>query len=390
MVCLSGIRSAVDTIKTFWNINMRIGIDARLINETGVGRYIRNLLRELVLLNSPHTFVVFLLPDAFNEFRLPNSRWEKQKADVHWHTLKEQLVMPELFRKAHLDLVHIPYFTIPLLYTKPYIVTMHDLTVLHHQTGKATTLPYILYFLKWIGYYLVLRIGLSKAKHVIAVSKTVKKDLVTSLGIPSGKISVTYEGVDKLVVPGIKVKKNNPSFKLKEPYFLYVGNAYPHKNLHVLIEAFAKFINTARGKDFRLVFVGSDTSFYKNLHSHVHTLACKDAIQFTGNISDEDLVYVYSYAHALVFPSLSEGFGLPALEAIQFGCPVVCSDIPIFHEILQEHALYFDPKSVDSLVSVLQKVSKKREVPGTQILEHYSWKTMAAETLALYERSTRL
>lgn len=365
---------------------MRIGIDARLIGETGVGRYIRNLIQELARLNTTHSFVVFLLPHAYKTFHPPAGGWEKQLVDAHWHTIKEQIVMPLAFHKAHLDLVHIPYFTIPILYTKPYIVTMHDLTVLHFQTGKATTLPYILYFFKWVGYYLVLRIGLAKAKHIIAVSKTVKKDLMTSLGIPSEKISVTYEGVDKFIIQ----KKNYVPFKLKEPYFLYVGNAYPHKNLHVLVHAFAQFKQSRYGKDFRLVFVGSDTSFYRHLHALVATLPCKDAIQFTGSISDEDLVHVYSYAHALVFPSLSEGFGLPALEAIQFGCPVICSDIPIFHEIIQEHAWYFDPNSVDSLARVLQAVSKKREAPSLDILKQYSWKKMAAQTLTLYERSTRV
>lgn len=369
---------------------MRIGIDARLIGETGVGRYIRNLLAELTLLDSPHTFVVFLLPEAFKKFKLPNARWEKRIANAHWHTLKEQLVMPGLFAKAHLDLVHIPYFNIPLFYTKPYIVTIHDLTVLHFQTGKASTLPYLLYFIKWIGYYLILRIGLAKARHIITVSKTVKKDLVASLGIPAGKISVTYEGVDKVLQGAAPTKGNYIPFKLKDPYFLYVGNAYPHKNLDLLIRAFAQFKKSREGKDFNLAFVGSDTSFYKHLHAMVETLPCSDAIQFTGNISDEDLVHVYTYAHALVFPSLSEGFGLPALEAIQFGCPVICSDIPIFHEILQEHALYFDPTSVDSLVSVLRKVAIKRNVPGTNLLEQYSWSTMAAQTLTTYERSSRV
>lgn len=362
---------------------MRIGIDARLMYETGVGRYIRNLLSELALLDTPHTFVVFLLPDAFNTFQLPNAKWEKRIANVHWHTVKEQCIMPKLLHQAYLDLVHIPYFNVPLLYTKPYIVTMHDLTVLHHQTGKATTLPYILYLLKWIGYYLVLRIGLTKAKHIIAVSKIVKEDLQHSLGISQKKITVTYEGVDKKMS---HVTCHMSHVKL--PYFLYVGNAYPHKNLELLIRSFDAFKKTNQGKDFNLVLVGSDAFFYKRLYTLVDTLSCKDAIQFTGAITDEDLVGAYTYAHALVFPSLSEGFGLPALEAIRFGCPVICSDIPIFHEILDDNAVYFNPKSIDSLVSALKKMSGKKQVPDKKILERYSWKTMAAQTLAIYERST--
>lgn len=364
---------------------MRIGIDARLIKETGVGRYIRNLIDELSKIRTPHTFVVFLTKDSYETFQLPNNHWEKQRADVHWHTFQEQIVMPVLFHKAHLDLVHTPYFNVPVFSSIPAVVTIHDLTVLHFQTGKATTLPYILYVLKWVGYYLVLRIGLAKAKHIIAVSKTVRDDLEQSLGISKNKITVTYEGVDKKF-QSIVSKPN--SFKIQQPYIMYVGNAYPHKNVEVLIHAFDAFKKTSQGRNFRLVLIGSDTMFYRKLHALVETLSSKDAIQFTGSISDEDLVHIYSYAHALVFPSLSEGFGLPALEALSLGCPVICSDIPIFHEILGNQAAYFNPKSAHSLLVELKKISKKRIVPDVNILKKYSWKTMAAQTLSIYERST--
>jgi len=361
---------------------MRIGIDARLINETGIGRYIRNLIAELALLDTPHTFVVFLLPDAFATFQLPGPTWEKRIANVHWHTLKEQLVMPIIFNKARVDLVHIPYFNVPLLITKPYIVTMHDLTVLHFQTGKATTLPYILYFFKWVGYYLVLRIGLTRAKHIIAVSKTVCDDLQQSLGISKDKITVTYEGVDKKLQ---SVVSKSTEFKIKQPYILYVGNAYPHKNVEVLIHAFDVFKKTSQGKDFHLVLIGSDTMFYKRLHTLVETVSSKDAIQFTGAISDEFLIHAYSYAHCLVFPSLSEGFGLPALEALSLGCPVICSDIGIFHEILGSWATYFDPTSTSSLVKALQGSMSKKKIPPNNLLSLYSWNKMAKQTVSLYE-----
>ncbi|EKD66909.1 MAG: glycosyl transferase, group 1 [uncultured bacterium] len=364
---------------------MRIGIDARLIKETGVGRYIRNLIDEVSIIDQTNTFIVFLTKDSFEQFQLPNNRWEKRLANVHWHTLKEQLVMPKLLSEALLDLVHIPYFNVPLFLKTPCIVTIHDLTVLHFQTGKATTLPYILYFLKWIGYYLILRIGLAKTKHIIAVSKTVCDDLQHSLGMPKNKITVTYEGVDKSIKYQVSSIKYENKFKILQPYIMYVGNAYPHKNVEVLIHAFDAFKKTPQGKDFHLVLIGSDTMFYKRLHVLVETLSSKDAIQFTGLISDELLIHAYTNAHCLVFPSLSEGFGLPALEALSLGCPVICSDIPIFHEILGNSATYFDPKSVDSLVSILCSVSNKREIPDINVLKRYSWKKMAAQTLAIYE-----
>jgi len=364
---------------------MRIGIDARLINETGIGRYIRNLIAEFARIDSPHTFVLFLGKKEYGSYVLPNATWEKRLADVHWHTVSEQLIMPGLFSRAKLDLVHIPYFNVPIFSTIPSVVTIHDLTVLHHATGKATTLPYFLYFLKWIGYQLVLRVGLSHAKHIIAVSKTVKEDVMKSLGIPGGKITVTYEGVDKQLQPLRTANSDRDlKIKLREPYLLYVGNAYPHKNVYTLVRAFELFKRSKQGKNYSLVLVGSDTFFYKRLYTWIQTLSCKEDVIFTGAISDESLVHAYTYAKALVFPSLSEGFGLPALEALRFGCPVVCSDIPIFHEILDGHATYFDPKSPDSLANVLQNVSFKTQASANDFLAHYSWTKMAKETLRVY------
>ena len=171
---------------------MKIGIDARLINETGVGRYIRNLIRELALIDSQNTYVVFVRKNA--DFDPPNSRFAKRVADVPWHSIREQMVMPFVFLKERLDILHVPYFNAPIFYPGKFMVTIHDLTILHFDTGRATTLPLPFYKLKRLGYWLELAIGLRRAKKIIAVSETTKQEILDHFDILPEKIDVIYEG----------------------------------------------------------------------------------------------------------------------------------------------------------------------------------------------------
>lgn len=154
---------------------------------------------------------------------------------------------------------------------------------------------------------------------------------------------------------------------MKDNYFLYVGNAYPHKNLEVLIRA-------AREACVKVIFVGKSDYFYKRLGI------------MPKSVSDAELKELYRHANALVFPSLMEGFGLPAVEAINEGCPVIVSDIPVFHEILGDSAIYFDPHDAAQLSELLHsKIEKPKK-----LAKDYSWHKMAEETLSVYENSVRL
>lgn len=341
---------------------MKIGIDARLIEETGVGRYIRNLISELGTLDGENRYIVFIRRKSFDSFKPPNNRWEKRLAEVPWHSITEQFVMPWLLIKEHLDLFHVPYFNVPIFYPGKYVVTIHDLTILHFDTGKATTLPLPIYKLRRLGYLIGLSVGLTRATKILAVSQATKKEIIDHFGIDSNKIQVTYEGVDSF-------KTTKPRI-IKDPYFLYVGNAYPHKNLEILLRAF-RVIKT------KLVLVGKDDFFYKRLPRLPNLI-------FFGQANDEQLASLYAHAAALVFPSLMEGFGLPALEALSLGCPVVCSDIPVFHEILGDHATYFDPNDPSDIASKLMSVNKVTD--HRDLLQKYSWRTMAEKTLKEYLR----
>lgn len=374
---------------------MKIGIDARLIEETGVGRYIQNLISELHTIDSKNTYVVYLRRPQYETFVLPGANWEKRLADVRWHTIAEQIQMPQYFQRDALDLVHIPYHNPPIFYRGKMIVTIHDLTILHFSTGKATTLPFGLYSLKRIGYWAVLQAALRRAAQIIAVSETTKQEIIDHFHVHPARITVTYEGVNAAIQQKTYTMEASP---VSYPFFLYVGNAYPHKNIEVLVEAFRLFVSKPQSTPAaKLVLVGKEDFFYRRLRILVKQLHLEDRIIFFGQATDDQLTRLYRHAIALVFPSLMEGFGLPALEALSSDCKVIASNISIFHEILRDHAEYFDPHDTHALVRMLEKaasvtkVTPKKDPSSNAIYARkFSWHKMAQETLGVYENSARI
>lgn len=373
---------------------MRIGIDARLIDETGVGRYIRNLIGELGKQDKTNRYVVFLKRREYDRFSLPNSRWSKVLAEISWHSFTEQFVMPWILLKARLDLVHVPYFNIPIFYPWKLIVTIHDLTILHFDTGKATTLPWLFYLLRRLGYRITLAVGLARAKRIIAVSHATKQELIDHFRLNPENIVVTHEAIDEtLNAQSLRLKAKKRL--VKEPYFLYVGNAYPHKNLETLLHGYARFISqgtSLRGKEVplktKLVLVGKDDFFYQRIQALVHTLALDNRVIFFGQADDASLANLYTHARAFVFPSLMEGFGLPALEAAACGTPVICSDIPAFREILGPLGNYFNPNDVSKLRELLtqpEKLKKPTKEEQHELLKRFNWRHMAENTLRVYK-----
>ncbi len=369
---------------------MRIGIDARLWNETGVGRYIRNLVWQLQQLDTKNDYVIFVTKGNTKDvIKKANTHWKLIETDIHWHSLTEQIKFPQVLYKEKLDLVHFPYFSLPIFYNKPFVVTIHDLILSHFPTGKASTLPYPLYRLKRVGYDLVLDHAVKKAKKIIVPLIAVKDDVKKTLGVSESKIVVTTDGVDCSLsqTAAKKAKSDND-------YFLYVGNAYPHKNLDVLVEAFKAFKKDHT--DVQLILVGKNDFFYKRLHEKIKREKI-DGIIFKHDVLDTELSRLYSHAKAFISPSKMEGFGLPPLEAMSVSCPVLLSDIPAFREVCGSSAFYFDPLSVADLTKQMHLVynldeseRQKRITTGLKRVGNFSWEKMAKETLAIYESSFSL
>lgn len=378
---------------------MRIGIDARLWSESGVGRYIRNLVLQLQEIDKKNEYVLFVLNRNLKEVLhcVQNDNFKVVDANIRWHTLEEQIKFPSILHKEKLDLVHFPYFSVPIFYQKTFVVTIHDLILHHFPTGQASTLPLPFYWCKLCGYKFVMQQAARKAQKIITVSNATKDEIIDHLYINKHKIVVTYEGVDKhIACSKWHIEKNDKRSAISDKqYFLYIGNAYPHKNLERLIEAFSKLEH--QNSKTKLILVGKEDFFYKRLKEKVSAMRLDVSVQFYGEATDEELSGLYMHALALVMPSLMEGFGLPVLEAMANRCLVLASDIPVHHEIAGEAAIYFNPNYSDDLVEKLKVISSngknyynKKIEEGLGVSKKFSWQKMAKETLSVYESSFSL
>ena len=365
---------------------MKIGIDARLWEQTGVGRYIRNLVVYLQKIDKENQYTLFARSKDFENVKsqITNPNWKIVEANIRWHSIAEQVKFPLILNKEKLDLVHFPYFSVPISYKKPYVVTIHDLIINHFSTGEASTLAYPLYLGKRASYKFIIKQAAKNAKKIIVPSSATKEEIIDHLKIIGKKISVIPEASDK----NLKPQNSNSKSKIPGKYFLYVGNAYPHKNLNSLIYAFNKIAKNHQ--DLRLVLVGYKDFFYKRLEEE----NTSDKIIFYGKATDRELTNLYANAVALVMPSLMEGFGLPVLEAMALKCLVVCSDIPSFREIASNSAIYFDPENPNDIKETIksvyvnnEKYKKEKLEPAFKKSQKYTWEKAAVETLNVYESS---
>lgn len=361
---------------------MKICIDARLYKETGVGRYIRSLIKYLPDLDNENHYSLLLLPEDCKNISLPNNKWNIIPARARWHTLKEQIVIPQVLRMEKPDLVHFPYFNVPIFYNGKFIVTIHDLTILKFATGRASTHCSLYYGIKLQGFKIALNHAVYNSSKIITVSESVKKEIIDNFKVSPNKISVTYES-GELESENTKSVENLP-----EDYLLYIGNAHPHKNLETLFVAFK--IIKKQYPDLKLLLIGNDDYFYKRLKEYINKINLGNEVVTKGPVKNNQLAKYYKNAKAFIFPSLSEGFGIPGLEAMNLGCPVLASDIPTFKEIYRDGASYFNQNNPDNIaekiISVLNDKNKKELLiqKGFERAKFFSWHKMASETLKIY------
>lgn len=371
----------------------------------GLGRYTQEIVDNIIKIDSENEYVIFLSRDNFDEFDADREGVKKVLADVRWYTLAEQIKMPLYIARERLDLVHFPHFNVPIFTPVKFAVTIHDLILTKFPTTRATTLGPFLYKLKNWAYKLVIWLAVKRAGKIIAVSEFTKKDIVEKFKVRKNKIEVTYEGVanlakgrDSLFVAKLDDRKTLMSYNISEKFFLYVGNAYPHKNLESLLEAFRELL-----KDFpelNLVMVGKEDYFYKRIRQKAEDLGLgkeneeSSPVIFPGYVPDEKLEVLYSKALAYVFPSFYEGFGLPPLEAMAKGCPVISSDQSSMPEVLGEAALYFNPYKKEEIKKTLEKIINTPELRsrlkdlGFKQVRKYSWWECARQTLEIYHKIT--
>lgn len=375
---------------------MKIAIDARLygMENAGLGRYVINLISNLEAVDEKNDYFVLLRKKYFESLTFP-PKWKKVLADFRHYSFREQKELPKILENIRPNLVHFPHFNAPFFYKGKFVVTIHDI-LMHKQKGlEATTLNPFLYYVKRLAYKTVFRHAVAKSVKVIVPSKSVKKEVVDYYKIPSSKVIVTYEGFDEKISVGDKNKVLS-KFKLTPPYFLYAGNAYPHKNLSRLIEAVLA-VNRGREEKISLAIASSRNVFTDRLEKLIKKLDAEGVVKLLGFVSDGELGTLYANSLAFAFPSLSEGFGLPGLEAMSAGTLLLASDIPVLREIYKKSAIYFNPYDFTSIARVMEEAIDMEPVRRKELIEkagefakRYSWDKMARQTLKVYEDSYRL
>lgn len=354
-----------------------IAIDARKI-KSSTGRYVLELVQNLEKIDTTNKYKVLVLANEADYYKPTNPNFEVVVADFAHYTLAEQLGFNTFLRSLNVDLVHFYMPQQPLLYTRPAVTTVHDLNLV--RVTENDMHPLELFIKKNIFKFLLNRVA-HRTKHIITPTEFTKDDLVNWAHINPDKVTVTYEGVTP-------VEKTAPVEGYENvPFLVHLGRAEPYKNNRRMIEAHQRLIRTK--PELRLVIIGAidelrqaDIDWVKkNNYNNV---------DFLGWLTDEQAAWLFQRAVAYVGPSYMEGFGLPALEAVQQGAPVVSANTTCSPEVLGGAAHYFDPFSVDDITRAINDVLTNSELRNALIengksqIAKYSWQKMAEQTLEVY------
>ena len=359
-------------------------IDAR-IRQTSTGRYMDRLLEHLQTIKSNYRYTIILNPS--DNWRPTNSNFRVVTTNIKPYSFNifDHVSYAWFLHKLHPDLVH---FTItpqePVFYFGIRVTTTHDLTMFRYaEPGKLSP---VLHWLRMLGYRFIFWHSHLAAKRIIVPTQFVRQDLINRQGFTKNKIVVTLEAAD----PPIKTT-TSPLTGVKPPFILHVGSPMPHKNIERLVEAF-EALKQSHPK-LQLVLAGKQEFFFDRLKkTKIDKSKFADSIITPGFIKDSQLNWLYENAECYVLPSLSEGFGLPGLEAMAHGCPLVSSNATCLPEVYGNAAHYFDPENVDDMAKKISEVLENKKLQaklvrkGYKQLKNYSWEKMAKETLAVYEK----
>lgn len=391
---------------------MNIGVDASCwTNKRGYGRYTRELLRALLTIDRQNEYWLFLdadtarhsedLPQTAHHVIVETTRAATQAASADGRrSLRDLWAMQRAVynRRRGLDLFYFPaeYTFFPLRGRPKTIVTFHDTT--------AERYPEFI-FPNWRGrllWTLKVRWALRQADLIITVSESARKDIIQTFGLSEERVSVVADAPNPAFHP---VSDEAQTRRIVAKYgirntdriILYVGGLSPHKNLETLIEAYARLIRERSMRNVKLVLTGDVQgdvfySCYPALRKEVETLGLGEAVVFTGFVPDADLLYFYNAAQVLVMPSFNEGFGLPAVEAMACGTPVVASCAGALPEVVGECGLLFDPRAPEELTNHLQELLENTSLrntlgrKGLSRAQQYSWDQSARAALAIFEK----
>jgi len=358
-----------------------IVLDARELR-TSSGRYVERLLHYLQQIDEKNNYTVLLKPKDMDGWKPTNPNFVKLSCPYKEFSFDEQLAFAKQVRELHADLVHFPFPQQPMAYRGKTVTTIHDLTTLRFINPDKNLIKFKL---KQRVYSHVMKRAARKSVQLLTGSNYVKDDVVKFSGVNPSKITVTYEAADPIEAKPEAL----PALQGKQ-YIMYVGRPTPHKNLERLIMAFSQL--KSEHPDLLLVLAGKKDGNYSRVETEVQQKGIEGVV-FTDFVSDAELRWLYENCVTYVFPSLSEGFGLPGLEAMVHGAPVVSSNATCLPEIYGEAAHYFDPTDVKAMSAAINDVLTNKElrqklvVAGKTQAQKYSWKRTAEQTLAVYQKA---
>ena len=370
---------------------MRVAIDARKLHDFGIGTYIRNILRQLARLDRQTEYVLICQP---RDRELGLSLGDNFRVEINGsppYSFREQVSIPWTLARTRADVLHEPHYVLPPLARCRTVVTIHDCIHLRFPQYLPNRAA-LAYARAQMGS------AARRSDRILTVSEASKRDILTFFDVPPEKITVIHNAIGEhfaVAPPDEDVRRVAERYQLEGRFALYVGNVKPHKNLERLIDAFHLLHRSPDLADVTLVIIGDAISKYASLRRAVHRYNLHKFVRFLGFLPDETLAIVYRLASVFVFPSLYEGFGLPPLEAMASGTPVVTSNVSSLPEVAGDAAILVDPTSADAIADAMRRVltdaalAADLSTRGVARARMFSWERSAAKVREIYGEVAR-
>jgi glycosyltransferase involved in cell wall biosynthesis len=367
---------------------LKIGIDARPLHWPGIGRHIRELIKHLSLIDNKNEYYIYFSSQTnINNNRFDNRNFHPVLLSVGVYTISEQMFLPLHIIKDRLDIYHSPSsLVVPMIHPCKLVITVHDLMLkLNPQFISSVSASIYFNIMNWWA--------LRSADKIITISEFTNNEIISLYPGYKRKITVIHNGVSDLFMPvndAEKIKRIKAGFGIKADYILYLGTYKKHKNLIALVKAYSELPEDIKD-GHQLLIIGKRDVRYPEVPDMVRELRLENRVVFRDYIEDSDLPTLYSGADLFVLPSVYEGFGLPVIEAMACGTPVVASRIPVLSEITGGSALLVDPHNIqemkDSICKILsdKQLSESLSGKGLQQAKRFSWFEAAEKVKEIYE-----
>lgn len=362
--------------------------------KAGIGRYVSNLVNYLAKIDFENEYFIFANKDNIGWFsEINNANFKIIKVGDYSkikpiRILWEQTIFPLHCITKKIDLLHSPGFTLPFIKTCRQAVTIHDMTFFTHKQHHS--------FFKRFYFPFMIKISAENADIIFADSENSKKNIINILSVNPYKVRVVHLGIENYFYRKENIKSVLEKYKIKKKYILFVGTIEPRKNLINLVEAFSKINKREIEKDLELVICGKLGWMYDELFSKINKLKIKERIRFLGFVPDQDLPFLYSGAEMFVYPSFYEGFGLPVIEAMACGCPVITSNISSMKEIAEGASVLVDPNDSESISSAInlllsnKKLKNELIASGLKRAKMFNCLSLAEKTFRGYQELKKL